>query len=440
MKPDTSLVHLGRDPKSQQGVVNTPVYHASTIVFESIEAFKNRAAGHRRYRGVRYGASGTPTTFALADAVAELEGGVGGVVTSSGLAAVTMALMSFLKCGDHLLMVDSAYSPTREFCDSVLRRLGIETTYYNQRTEGALIAVRYPPSEGFLETQLENVGEIKNHGLEVSANGTILELDNFRWMGNVNLHFTENEIIDLGEEEELAQHWTQAHRVGYPLGAFYGDRFIVKDGVAIEVEDTPWVLDANGDPVLDENGNKITNKNNPGYIGPPFPTRTFQFGSSMDIFNRFHLRFLLDHSGGNYTESATVRWVARQTIPEGNEIVPSEFWGESALKICHETNDKAILAFCETPWPTGGRGNVVMPADFWKLREVTLSYDVPTQFVENLGFRNGMIYLTGRNLWRSIDTWAMEAEANYSDLDLSNQDYFITPVPRQFTFGIRLGF
>ena len=319
-------------------------------------------------------------------------------------------------------------------------RLGIETTYYNQRTEGALIAVRYPPSEGFLNTQLENVGEIKNHGLEVSANGTILETDNFRWTGNVNLHFTENEIINLGEEEEIAQHWTQAHRVGYPLGAFYGDRFIVKDGVAVEVEDTPWLLDANGDPLLDENGRKITNSNNPGYVGPPFPTRTFQFGSTMDLFDRFHLRFLMDHSGGNYTESATVRWVARQTIPEGNEEVSSEYWGESALKICHETSDKAILAFCETPWPTGGRGNVVMPADYWKLRELTLSYDMPADLVDRFGFRNGMLYLTGRNLWRSIDTWAMEAEANYSTNDLSNQDYFITPTPRQFTLGMRLGF
>ncbi len=131
MKKDTALVHLGRDPMSQCGVVNTPVYHASTILYPTMEAFNNRSAGSRKYRGVRYGAYGTPTTFALADAVAELEGGAGGVVTSSGLAAVTMALTAFLNSGDHLLMVDSVYSPTREFCDSVLRRMGVETTYYN---------------------------------------------------------------------------------------------------------------------------------------------------------------------------------------------------------------------------------------------------------------------------------------------------------------------
>jgi len=80
MSKHTDLVYLGRDPKSQHGVVNPPVYRASTILYPNIAAFKNRAAGDRKYRGVRYGAYGTPTTFALADAVAELEGGAGGVV------------------------------------------------------------------------------------------------------------------------------------------------------------------------------------------------------------------------------------------------------------------------------------------------------------------------------------------------------------------------
>ncbi|GMV04974.1 MAG: SusC/RagA family TonB-linked outer membrane protein [Gemmatimonadota bacterium] len=318
-------------------------------------------------------------------------------------------------------------------------RLGIEATYYNQRTEGALIPVRYPPSAGFLNTQLENVGEIQNRGLELSVNGTLLELGDLRWHATANMAFMENEIIDLGEEEELYVHWTQANRRGYPLGAFFGDRFVTKDGKAVEVKDQPWLLNPDGSFQLDADGKKIPNPNNEGYIGPPMPTRTFQFSNTID-YGRFHLRAMLDHSGGNFTESATVRWVARQTIPQDNAEVGSEYWGKSALSVCHQTDDPAILAFCETPWPAGGRGNVVMPADFWKLRELTLSYDIPAGFVGKAGFRTGMVYFTGRNLWRSIDTWAMEAEANYSTNDLSNQDYFITPVPRTFTLGLRLGF
>ena len=93
MKDDTIMVHASRDPHRHFGIVNLPVYRASTVLYPTMEAFKNRSKN--KYRGVRYGASGTPTTFALADAVAELEGGVGSVVVSSGLAACTLALTAF---------------------------------------------------------------------------------------------------------------------------------------------------------------------------------------------------------------------------------------------------------------------------------------------------------------------------------------------------------
>ena len=77
-----------------------------------------------------YGTKGSPTSFALEDAVAELEGGFRSIPFPSGLAAVAGALMAFLKAGDHLLMTDSVYFPTREFCDSILKRFGVETSYY----------------------------------------------------------------------------------------------------------------------------------------------------------------------------------------------------------------------------------------------------------------------------------------------------------------------
>jgi cysteine-S-conjugate beta-lyase len=131
MKDDTKMVHSGRDPQKNFGIVNPPIYHASTILYPTLDAFKNRAKGDAKYRKARYGAYGTPTTYALADTVADLEGGRGGVVTSSGLAAVTFAVTAFVKKGDHILMVDSAYGPTRNFCDTVLKGFGIETTYYD---------------------------------------------------------------------------------------------------------------------------------------------------------------------------------------------------------------------------------------------------------------------------------------------------------------------
>jgi cystathionine beta-lyase len=127
MKDDTKLVVEGRDSQRYSGVVNPPVFRASTILYPNVEAFE----APRQVRGVYYGRGGTPTTFALEDAIAALEGAHGAVVTGSGKTAVAQTLMTFLKAGDHLLMVDCAYAPTRQLCDRVLSRFGVETTYYD---------------------------------------------------------------------------------------------------------------------------------------------------------------------------------------------------------------------------------------------------------------------------------------------------------------------
>ena len=125
---DTDLVHVGRDPMAHRGVVNTPVYHASTILFPSLAEYEGRTDDRQTFT---YGRLGTPTSAAFEEAVAELEGAVGAVSMSSGLAAITTCLTAFLRAGDHLLMVDSTYGPTRRFCDRILARFGVETTYYD---------------------------------------------------------------------------------------------------------------------------------------------------------------------------------------------------------------------------------------------------------------------------------------------------------------------
>ncbi len=127
--PATLLPHARRDPFANHGIVNPPVYHASTILFPTLAALEE--ADRTPFDGTRYGRRGTPTTFALEDAVAELEGGFRSIAVPSGLAAITTALLAYLGQGDHLLMVDTAYTPTRRFCDSFLKNLGVETTYYD---------------------------------------------------------------------------------------------------------------------------------------------------------------------------------------------------------------------------------------------------------------------------------------------------------------------
>lgn len=122
---DTTIVTTGRDPHNNHGVINPPVYHASTILYPTVEALYARDAE------VTYGRRGTPTTFAFQDAVAELEGGYRSLVTPSGLSACSIALLAHLKAGDHVLITDSVYGPTRAFCDIVLKRYAIDVEYYN---------------------------------------------------------------------------------------------------------------------------------------------------------------------------------------------------------------------------------------------------------------------------------------------------------------------
>ncbi len=126
---NTQLVSAGRKKAYTQGVVNPVVQRASTMVFDSVAELKE-AAKKRGDKTLFYGRRGTTTHFALQEAIAELEGGEGCALYPSGAAAISNALLSFVKTGDHILMVDTAYEPTRDFCDKILAGLGIETTYY----------------------------------------------------------------------------------------------------------------------------------------------------------------------------------------------------------------------------------------------------------------------------------------------------------------------
>jgi len=129
-RPDTIICHAGLHPFENQGVVNPPVYHASTITFPTMEEFETR--DRPSFSGPTYGRSGTPTTFAFEEAITALHKGHRTVTYPSGLAAIAGTLMSLLESGDHLLMVDTTYSPTRNrLCGWALKRAGVETTYYD---------------------------------------------------------------------------------------------------------------------------------------------------------------------------------------------------------------------------------------------------------------------------------------------------------------------
>jgi cystathionine beta-lyase len=127
IKSDTRLVTSGRDPQAYHGFVNPPVYHASTLLYPTAE---DQVAHRARYN---YGRRGTPTSEALENALREIEGAAcaGVALLPSGLAAISAALLATARAGDHVLIPDSVYRPTRNFCNGVFKRFGVETTYYD---------------------------------------------------------------------------------------------------------------------------------------------------------------------------------------------------------------------------------------------------------------------------------------------------------------------
>jgi cystathionine beta-lyase len=177
-KPATRLVVGGRDPAANHGFVNPPVHHVSTVLYPTAEDFLARRA---RYL---YGRRGTPTSEALEDALRALEGPdcAGVALLPSGLAAISTALLAVLKAGDHLLVTDSVYQPTRKFCDGMLKRYGVTATYYDPLIGGGIAALIQPNTRavfveapGSLSFEIQDVPAI---AAAAHAKGAVVLMDN----------------------------------------------------------------------------------------------------------------------------------------------------------------------------------------------------------------------------------------------------------------------
>ena len=181
---ETRVIAAGRDLKHYAGAVNPPVYHVSTIISKSVAELKTRS--NRENDGdqiMAYGRRGTPTSWALENAVAELEGGYRPLAYPSGLAAIAGTLFAFLKSGDHLLMTDSVYAPTRRFCNQTLKRFGVETNYYDPqigsgiqellRPNTTVVFTESPGSHTFEVQDIPAIAEVSHtHGAKVLMDNT----------------------------------------------------------------------------------------------------------------------------------------------------------------------------------------------------------------------------------------------------------------------------
>ncbi|WP_172587318.1 cystathionine beta-lyase [Shewanella xiamenensis] len=232
----TQIVSVGRDKKWTKGVINPPVFRASTIVFDTMEDMRH-AAKNKTNGEMFYGRRGTPTHFAFQAAISELEGGVGTALYPSGAAAISAALLSFLQAGDHLLMVDSVYEPTRDLCSHILAGFNIETTYYDPLIgEGIRALIRPNTKVLFLESPGSITMEVQDvptlcriaheHGLVTILDNTWASPINskpFEMGVDVSIQAATKYIVGhsdvmIGTVTANEKHWPQLRERSYLLG------------------------------------------------------------------------------------------------------------------------------------------------------------------------------------------------------------------------------
>lgn len=179
MKIETRLTHFGTAPAHCGGVVNLPPHRASTILFGNLADFEKADRGE--WHKPSYGRYGTASTLAMEEAMAELDHADHAIVFSSGMAAIATSILAFVASGDHILIVDTVYGPTRRFCDQMLKSLGVEVTYYDPAIGGKIAALLkentklvYCESPGSLTFEMQDIPAISK---AAHAKGAIVVAD-----------------------------------------------------------------------------------------------------------------------------------------------------------------------------------------------------------------------------------------------------------------------
>jgi cystathionine beta-lyase len=253
MREETTVVHSGLHPERHHGAVNPPVFHASTILSETVAEFRRKRQNWiLEQPGTYYGRFGTPTIEALQEAIAALEGGHRSVVYPSGLAACAGALLAFLSAGDHLLMSDTVYGPTRNFANGFLKRFGVGTTFFDPlagRSIESLIRpetrVIYLESPGSLTFEVQDVPAIaeaaRRRGIAVIADntwGTPLYFKPFAHGVDVSVQAATKYIVGhsdamLGAITCTKEAWPRLRRSTHELGQTAGpdDVYLAQRGL-----------------------------------------------------------------------------------------------------------------------------------------------------------------------------------------------------------------
>lgn len=298
------------------------------------------------------------------------------------------------------------------FDASVLNdRLGIEFTYYNQQTKDALLTVPVAPSSGFTGSQLRNVGEIRNSGIEISLHGTPIALPRFTWDARLGFSTNRNELVSFGgtRDEPIAAGYrsSQRHAEGYPLAGYWA---------------YPVARDANGQLILNSSGHAV-GASEMVYVGPSVPTREASLTNTFTLFRNLSLYTFFDYKGGHYLFNMggqTAEWdlVSYESV---NPNTDREVWA------IRQSRDSNLM------W--------IEPADFVKLRELSLTYRVPTHLSRRVGAEGLSLTLAGRNLATWTDYSGLDPEVNIEgSANFTRAEYMSVPPTRRWVATVNVNF
>ena len=306
-------------------------------------------------------------------------------------------------------------------------RLGLDFTYYNKRMTDMLQSVAFAPSLGFPGSQLSNLGEVTNKGIELSVFGTPVQTQNFTWDARLNVSTNSNKLIEFGIPNVVVQNPTgqaygtvQQHRAGYPLGGYWV---------------TPPQRAADGSAILTATGQPIYNPGDSArrYIGPSMPTREIGFSSNFTFYRYFRLYALIDHKGGHYifNQKERSRCQAANDNCWRNNNPAARFPQTAADSILFKELAVYRAAAVTPEW--------IQKADFLKLREVSLTVDMPTNLARYARASSASFVLSARNLGLWSDYEGADPEVNsYGGRSFVRIDAYALPMVRRLSAGFNI--
>jgi hypothetical protein len=308
-------------------------------------------------------------------------------------------------------------------------RLGLEFTRWSATTSDALVAVTLPPSMGFLQSRIANVGKLKNSGYELAVNLGMLRTGFIDWSGFVNTSLMDSEALEL-QGQEIAADNKAEFREGFPVPSYFGRRIENPNEFA--------------DPIRSDGDE---------FLGNVFPDKIFGVGTTLELGRRLNLDVMAEFQGGhslpNYTGYQNERRGAWHPCFAIQEKIVAVHQGTNPNALDDvRAIDRAKCAITGSGFSPNS-DYWVEKADFWKLRSIALSYTIPERFLGGV-FNSATVTLSGRNLYTwtdwngpdpEVEDFSDRSGVNYDgDGDFGRREYYTLPPNRTFLLSVRLGF